>query len=298
MPERRSVTHDSSTPGLAGFSILPNWMLADERVTLNMLAVYVALASYADQTGLAYPGIPALAKRAKMGTTAAREAIRGLEALGVVSVMAQARQNGGQTSNLYRIAVHERGLTGWPTPPTPGVGAPLRQALGAPPSGVDEQDPMNYQPPSPPSGGTPHGGTPVLEGLDTPPQEEPDHFALFWAAYPRKTNRPAAVKAWTKAMKGGTHWSLIVGGAAAYAEDPNREAAFTKHPATWLNGECWNDDPLPERVPAGTYAEPHATMPAPVATMSERVLDCAQIGRTHRMLADGTCMLCEVRATG
>jgi hypothetical protein len=23
--------------------------------------------------------------------------------------------------------------------------------------------------------------------------------------------------------------------------------AFTKHPATWLNQECWNDEPLPPR---------------------------------------------------
>lgn len=36
----------------------------------------------------------------------------------------------------------------------------------------------------------------------------------------------------------------------------------------------------------------------PIRTMSERVIDCAQVGRQHRMLGDGTCMLCEVRSAG
>lgn len=36
----------------------------------------------------------------------------------------------------------------------------------------------------------------------------------------------------------------------------------------------------------------------PTRTMSERVVDCADVGREHRRLADGTCMLCEVRITG
>ena len=33
------------------------------------------------------------------------------------------------------------------------------------------------------------------------------------------------------------------------------------------------------------------------ATMSQRVEDCTDLGRAHRRLADGTCMLCEHRVT-
>jgi hypothetical protein len=42
-----------------------------------------------------------------------------------------------------------------------------------------------------------------------------------------------------------------------YRDDPNRVQEFTKHPATWLNGDCWLDDPLPPRERAGK-SEPTA----------------------------------------
>jgi hypothetical protein len=264
-------------------------MIQDLRIDGQMIATYLALSSYADREGLAYPGLPAIAKRARLGTTAAREAIRRLEALGVVGVTPRRAEDGSQSSNLYRISVH--------TPPPPGVGTPLRQAWGAPPSGVDEQDPLNNNHSTPLQ--APQGAEPI-DGLEAPPVAEPNLFDTFWAQYPRKVGKPQAQRAWLKALKSGVGPLHIIGAAMAYAEDPNREAAFTAHPSTWLNREGWNDGPLPERAPgfAEVKAMVPAVPPAPERTMSERVIDCAQVGRAHRPLADGTCMLCETRITG
>lgn len=40
---------------------------------------------------------------------------------------------------------------------------------------------------------------------------------------------------------------VILGGARRYADDPNRDPAFTKQPATWLNADSWENGPLPVR---------------------------------------------------
>ena len=79
-----------------------------------------------------------------------------------------------------------------------------------------------------------------------PVDDHDENFAAFWAAYPRKVAKGSARKAWSRAVLAADP-SVIVAGAVRYASDPNREEAFTAHPSTWLNGERWLDDPLPNR---------------------------------------------------
>jgi hypothetical protein len=73
------------------------------------------------------------------------------------------------------------------------------------------------------------------------------HFPAFWEAYPRRVGRGDAAKAWAKAVAKADP-EVIIQGAARYAADPNRAPEYTAHPATWLNGERWADDPLPARA--------------------------------------------------
>lgn len=77
-------------------------------------------------------------------------------------------------------------------------------------------------------------------------------FAEFWASYPRRAGKGAARLAWAKARRKGVLPEVIVAGARQYAADPNRTEQFTAHPATWLNQERWDDDPLPARGPTST----------------------------------------------
>ena len=69
-------------------------------------------------------------------------------------------------------------------------------------------------------------------------------FTEFWQTYPRRTAKGAAVKAFRQALKKASA-DTIIAGAARYRDDPNRDDAYTAHPATWLNAERWDDDPLP-----------------------------------------------------
>ncbi|GAB3192053.1 hypothetical protein [Nesterenkonia suensis] len=75
---------------------------------------------------------------------------------------------------------------------------------------------------------------------------EPDTFDQFWNTYPRKADKKKARTAYKAALKRADP-DTILRGAQAYADDPNRDDAYTKYPASWLNADAWDNDPLPAR---------------------------------------------------
>ena len=83
--------------------------------------------------------------------------------------------------------------------------------------------------------------------LVSPSAPAPGAFDRFWAVYPRHVARKEAQKAFESAIGRATA-DVIIEGARRYAADPNRVDRFTKHPTTWLRGDCWADDPLPQRL--------------------------------------------------
>ena len=89
--------------------------------------------------------------------------------------------------------------------------------------------------------------------LVAPPTRPGDGFDEWWKLYPRKIDRKKASAAYTRAIRAGitpermvtaleawvAYWTqsgAIVGGKATQ---------FVKHPTTWLNGECWGEQPEP-----------------------------------------------------
>ncbi|MDE3791711.1 DUF1376 domain-containing protein [Sinorhizobium meliloti] len=75
-----------------------------------------------------------------------------------------------------------------------------------------------------------------------------DEFDLdFWPVYPRKVGKGQAIKAYRAARKRASA-EEITSGAKRYASDRSgQDPSFTKHPATWLNGQCWLDEPVPQQ---------------------------------------------------
>lgn len=79
--------------------------------------------------------------------------------------------------------------------------------------------------------------TAIVEAID--PQKT---FAEFYFVWPKKKNRPAAEKAWAKAVKRAPADSIYAA-AVAYTSNPHRpEKQYIPYPATWLNAEGWNDE--------------------------------------------------------
>lgn len=68
-------------------------------------------------------------------------------------------------------------------------------------------------------------------------------FEGFWAFYPRKVGKGSARKAYRKATTRATE-DEIVAGVKRYALAAQfMEPQFIKHGATWLNADCWLDEP-------------------------------------------------------
>lgn len=68
-------------------------------------------------------------------------------------------------------------------------------------------------------------------------------FQEFWQNYPRRVAVGAARKAYLKWRgKGVSHQEIMDGLLRFKAANGDREAIFTPHASTWLNGERWNDE--------------------------------------------------------
>jgi uncharacterized protein YeaO (DUF488 family) len=74
--------------------------------------------------------------------------------------------------------------------------------------------------------------------------QERELFNEFWKEYPRKLDKGAAFRAFRAALKIAS-FEEILAGAIAYRNDPNREAEYTKYPATWLNADSWENEISP-----------------------------------------------------
>lgn len=140
---------------------------------------------------------------------------------------------------------------------------------------------------------------PSLESPVEPPSEPPttsarshdvvevcDRFDEFWSTYPLKKSKGDARKAWRKAVeKVGAQ--TVIDGALRFAQDPNlprgENKGFIPYPATWLNGERWEDDPLPPR-PSSTASSGRKSMTEDLHQLqaaTNRVIAAEMRGATH-----------------
>jgi hypothetical protein len=83
---------------------------------------------------------------------------------------------------------------------------------------------------------------------------DPNEFAIFWAEWPNKVGKPAAVKALAAARKRGTPFDVIMAGVMAYIRDKPPDRSWM-NPATFLNGNRWEDQP----ARTGTLLTSHGT---------------------------------------
>jgi hypothetical protein len=77
-----------------------------------------------------------------------------------------------------------------------------------------------------------------------------EQFEAFWKSYPRRVAKGAARKMFDKAIKKTTLDNMLKAITEYVARKP--EKIDFKHPATWLNGECWDDEwePAQAKAPA------------------------------------------------
>ena len=67
-------------------------------------------------------------------------------------------------------------------------------------------------------------------------------FEAFWAAYPRRVGKGAARAAFCKACRKARPEAIIAAITAQVEAGCFKDMTYTPYPATWLNGERWDDE--------------------------------------------------------
>lgn len=100
-------------------------------------------------------------------------------------------------------------------------------------------------------------------------------FEDVWEAYPRKADKPDALKAFRKLVDLGEDLALVLAAVEAYAAHCRREATpdkFIKHGSTFLREERWKEW-VPAPPPASTSAYPEHSPTEIVANPGDPLVD-------------------------
>jgi len=212
------------------FAPIPEGLLLAEGVSDGAVRLWGILDRIAARDRL-WPGRQYLADRLGCSTDTVDRRVTELRTAGWLGV----RRRGQGRTNLYQL--HDRPEAA-PTPTPKAAPAPTPepasvQTLEAAPAPREREQ------------GKREVGSDTRAAADAA-------FAAWWAEYPRKVGKPAARKAFARAVKAGATLEQLADGLDGWAaywtlrDDPE----FVPYPATWLNQERWNDDP-PQQRPRG-----------------------------------------------
>lgn len=207
-------------------------------------AVHLAIADSAnDQNGnLFWMRLDQLAKKARVGRDAAREAIRRMEEDGMLECVE--RSTGGRSrASVYRFLFADAEVVYETRARAAGKAQPKPAAQTDVPAAGPRVDPQ--KPAAEPRG---------IEPKEELTQEEPNHLAPLVASFdeawdrypPRKGGKQAAAKAWERTVKAGADPAVLLAAVENYATCRTAwgqaEARFTKHAATFFGPDRhWED---------------------------------------------------------
>lgn len=222
------------------FAAVPVW-LARSGLSGNALKVYIGLYLSGDfQERVSVMSMRKLAAEIGCSKSTVDRAIDELEVLGAVESSPLYDSDGARSGTLYRLLFDEPSV-----PPVEGVVPPVGQGSSQERDaflGLDsEQEHQRSSTPQPP----PSAGQTPRRRPRGEPSADP-RFDEFWAVYPRTDDKQSARRAFDRVMR-LVPFEAVLAGAARYRDDPNRDPAFTKYAATWLNAGSWENGALPPR---------------------------------------------------
>lgn len=257
--------------------------------------ILMILSDYADEWGTCFPGIDRITEESELSKSTVLRRLKALAQVGLITIERRASQRGHRTSNRYILEI---GLTVTPEMWLEAVEA-VRKRESHPSERPEEVQGVNVTLGSePPPKCQPERGAKVSPGdtgttsrttsstpypLGTPADEHQQGaqgvlgvvggsapsapvsgpqiaFQRFWEAYPRKTSKLAAERAFAKAVKTTSPERIIAAVPAAVAawRQEQRPADKIPYPATWLNAGSWEDE---HPAVVAQAASPWATAP-------------------------------------
>lgn len=235
-----------------------SWVLKHSDASGNERMCLLVLANYADDEGLAWPGLERIAHEMRVSVRTAQRSLRTLEAARRIATIPQGapdnRIRGDRRPNAYRIL---RGVT---------VGTPSA-------NGVTEQVERGDR--SRTNGVTGVAPEPSLNRQKKP--FAPDGASIefdrdFWPVYParngRKVGKKAALEHWRKLRPADR--PLAVEAAKAYAAAVARSETIPRDAERFLKREYWRDW-VPDRPVASLLSGANVPLPRlPCETCQDR----------------------------
>lgn len=258
--------------GRKGYTILQNDMITDWRLSLKTKGLAAVIFSRPDDWEFTVGG---LAAYCGCGRDAVRSALAELEAAGYLTRKQLHGEGGVFAGNLYELhegsnataaddqeaatpslenpTTVEQSSSGKPSADKPSTGNPTER-------NTDIKNYGSKEPPyNPPEGGGMTSASKPKRRVKTEPTYRPDWFARFWALYPRRQKRIAAVRAWDKLRPDLPLCKTMASAIRAQMQTPQwREGTdHIPHPSTWLNGARWLDEVGPADKPQETEVVPN-----------------------------------------
>lgn len=195
------------------------------------LLMLIVLADYSDDEGNSYPAVASLARKCRMKPRNANYILKALQVSGELRVL---KNEGPRGTNRYRIMLASLGLNKPLQPIAPRQkAAPLQDTAPAPAiqcrfplQSVADEPSLNRQEPS------------LKKNADA-------LFSSFWSAYPKKTAKPAAAKAFKSAKINSLQMPSILQDIDRRKSDQDwqkENGKFVPNPATYLNQRRWEDE--------------------------------------------------------
>lgn len=217
----------------AYFAMIPEWVL-DAQFTPSAIVVYLNLARYANRrTRTCYPAKETIAERSGLSLNTVSRCLSELRDGGAITTK---RRNidGLPTSSVYTL--HMVGPFG------------EKSNFGS----DDDALIPNFEADIPEfEADIPDFGTQTRQSNQTRRTRQDISLSLstfeqFWQAYPRHVAKGNARKAWEKATRKNDPQVIIEAAQRFAVSSAGSDPKFIKHPASWLNAECWTDEPDPE----------------------------------------------------
>jgi hypothetical protein len=254
---------------------------ADSRLLASDAKVALALALHfnRERGGEAWPKVETLAAATAMSTRTVIRAIKNLETTEHLRVFRSKTPDGKRRNNRYAPIIRLGDKQDDHVTSVVTTGQPCH---------MDHVTSVTV----PCDTGVQNHVTPVSHKLLTePPKEEPpkkniaqcaierlpieDLFEQFWAAYPKKVGKGRAKPAFIKALKKTTLPEILK--ALEWQKAKWTDPQYIPHPASWLNGERWLDDPNVATAANGAADQIMAALEqAPRGLTRPEILNCVR----------------------
>lgn len=244
------------------------WAWQQECSSAAEKLVLVALADNADNDGYCWPGNAKTSERCQMSEASVRRHLKRLDESGLIAKVKRRRRKDGTLSVwIYRLDVYDQRPT--------TTAHPLPVDIHAQKTAHERTKvcaPVSAQEPSGESTGNPHFLLRSDEVLDEIAEVEEIHaqhsdelaliaesvidaevvdqseidFDRWYQQYPRKKARQDAERAWKKLKPDQRRLAMeTLPDHIDYWDSENTEKDFIPYPATWLNGNRWEDELTP-----------------------------------------------------